>query len=312
MTEIRLPFSITYETEGTTPVADIVVALQATDVLVKDAVSLLPSLFEGLHVEDCSLNVRSLTQESPLRELFIISVFLAFQEDLEREVPALLENMLDVTVSDKYETLVTVAFLALAFYGAGMLIDAVKKAFTDSLPRQKYEELVHVLASETGKPAGDIRQIIEAQFSQPAPARRLAKAAKSLFLPSQSDNNAPATIDRDTIPSETIREIPYPGDSDQRADFDRYQPESAVTLEIHAQDKDRSATGWAAIATGISDKRLKLRLVDPIEPSSLWGRDHIVADVVIVLKLTSEGYTPAEIQITNIISDQDNSSAKKP
>ena len=61
MSEIRLPLSITYETEGVTPVADVIAALQATDALVKDAASLLPSLIDGLQVEKCSLNVRSLT-----------------------------------------------------------------------------------------------------------------------------------------------------------------------------------------------------------------------------------------------------------
>lgn len=92
MSEIRLPLSIAYETEGVTPVADVITALQATDALVKDAASLLRSFIDGLQVEECSLNVRSLTQESPLREIFFISPFLAFQEDLEREVLSVLEG----------------------------------------------------------------------------------------------------------------------------------------------------------------------------------------------------------------------------
>jgi hypothetical protein len=57
MTEIRLPFSISYQTEGVTPVADVIAALEATDALMRDAVSLLPSLYKGLKVEECSLNV---------------------------------------------------------------------------------------------------------------------------------------------------------------------------------------------------------------------------------------------------------------
>ena len=237
---------------------------------------------------------------------------MAFQDDLEREVPPLLEDLFNITVSDKYDTLVTVAFLAIAFYGAGLAIDAVKKTFADSLPRAKFEELVHILASETGKPASDIRSIIQAKFGKPAAAKRLVKSAKDVFLPSQRDKNAPVVFDRDRIASDTIREIPYPGDSDQKADFDRYAPENGVLLELHAQDRDRSATGWAAVAPSISEDRLKVRVMEPLIPSELWGQDSIVADVVVVSKLTAHGYVPAEIQITKIVSLGEDHSDQSP
>lgn len=313
MAEIRLPLSITYETEGVTPVADVITALEATDALVRDAASLLPSLVDGLQIEKCSLNVRSLTQESPLREIFFISLFLAFQDDLEREVPSVLDEFFNLKVSDDYDTLVTVAVLAVAFYGAGLAIDAVKKTFADSLPREKFEELIQVLAAETGKPAADIRNIIHARFGKPSAAKRLVKSAKGLFRPSQRDKNAPMIVDRGRISSDIIREIPYPGDSDQDSDFDRYTPYKAVPLELHAQDRDKSATGWAAVAPSISESRLKARVMKPVKPSVLWGHDKIVADVVVVSKLTSNGYTPHEIQITDIVSlDEDDSGQSLP
>jgi len=208
MAEVHLPLSITYETEGVTPVADVITALQATDALVQDASSLLPSLIEGLHVEKCSLNVQRLTQESPLREIFLISLFLAFQDDLEREVPAVLEDLFNITVSDDYDTLVTVALLAIAFYGAGLAIDAAKRTFADSLPKEKFEDLAQVLAAETGKPAADIRSIIHAKFGKPSAAKRLVKSAKGVFLPSQKGKNAPMIVDRDRISRPYVSNAP--------------------------------------------------------------------------------------------------------
>jgi len=269
---------------------------------VQDASSLLPSLIEGLHVEKCSLNVQRLTQESPLREIFLISLFLAFQDDLEREVSTVLEDLLNITVSDDYDTLVTVALLAIAFYGAGLAIDAAKRTFADSLPKEKFEDLAQVLAAETGKPAADIRSIIHAKFGKPSAAKRLVKSAKGVFLPSQKGKNAPMIVDRDRISSDIIREVPYPGDTDQEADFDRYTPHTAVPLELHAQDRDRSATGWAAVAPSISENRLKVRVMEPIKPSALWRHENIVADIVVVSRLTANGYVPTEIQITDIVS----------
>lgn len=300
MAEIRLPFSIIYETEGTTPIADVVIALQATDALMRDAVSLLPSLVDGLVVDDYSLNVRSLTQESPLRELFLVSLIIAFQNDLQSEVPPVIEDILNIAVSDRYDTLITVAFMAIAFYGAGISIDAAKKTFADSLPRAKFEELVQVLASETGKPAGDIRSIVEAKFGKPAHAKRLAGYAKRLFWPSQKDQNAPVFFDRDRISTELIREIPFPTKADQKTNFNRYTPYSGVSLELHAQDRDRAATGWAAVARNVSDRRLIVRVMDPVLPSDLWGKDEVQADIVVVSKLTSNGYDPVEIQIVAV------------
>ncbi len=186
--------------------------------------------------------------------------------------------------------------------GAGLAVDLVKKAVSDSLPRDKYEELLGILALETGRPISDLRQIIHAKFEKPSATRRLVGQAKKVFLPSQKDKNAPMLFDRAEIPADLVRDIPYAGDSDEKQDFDRYDPHSFVDLEMHAQDKDKAATGWAAVASSISSARLKVRVTDPVQPSDLWGQDHVTGDIVVVSKLTSNGYQPFEIQITAIHS----------
>lgn len=301
MAEIRLPLSIVYETEGVTPVSDIIAALQAANEISKDVVSLLPSFFEGLKVESSSLNVRSLTQESPLREYFLLALVVAFQDDLKAEVPPMIEDLFNVRINDDYDTLATVIFMIVVFYGASISIDAIKKAFTKSLPKEKLDELIQVLALETGRPAQDIRSIIEAKFAKPAGTSKLLSQVSQFFLPSQKAKNAPVHFDRDVVPSETIREIPYTGTGEEaKQDFSRYTPYSGVELELHAQDRDKSATGWAAVARAISQDRLKVRIMDPVQPSDLWQRDHVVGDVVVVEKLTANGYQPTEIQITSL------------
>jgi hypothetical protein len=302
MAEVHLPLSITYETTGVTPIGDIIEALQATDDLTRDAAALLPSFIDGLRINKSSLNVRLLSQESPLREIFVVALFVAFQDDLEAEVPPMLENLFNVTVSDDYDTIVTVAFLAVVFYGVGLAIDAAKKMVCSSLPRERYHELAALLARQTGKTPDNIERIIRAHFEKPSAARRLARQAKRVFLPSQRDQNAPMVVDRDRIGSELIREIPYVQPAEKFSDFDRYTPYEAVELKIHAMDRDKSATGWAAVASAISDRRLKVRVMDPVKPSDLWGKDGVKADVVLVSKLTSDGYVPVEIQITSILS----------
>lgn len=305
MTEIRLPLSITYETGGPTPVSDIIEALRATDDLVRDAAALLPSLIDGLRVNKSSLNVRILSQESPLREIFFVALFIAFQDDLEAEVPPMIESLFDVTISDDYDTIVTVAFLAVVFYGVGLAIDATKKMVTASIPRERYHELAALLARPTGKTPDDVERIIRAHFEKPSAAKRLMSQARRVFLPSQRDKNAPILVDRARVSSDVVREVPYSQPTEKKSDFDRYAPYDGVDLEIHAMDRDKSTTGWAAVAPSISDKRLKVRVMEPVKPSDLWGIDQINADIVVVSKLTAEGYVPTEIQITAIRSNPD-------
>lgn len=309
MIEIRLPLSIIYETDIPTPIADVIAALAAADAIAADVVSLLPSLIDGLQIERSSLNVQSLTEGS-LREALFLAMLVTYQNELAEEVPPMLENLFKITVSDDYDTIATVVFLTVLFYGAGIAIDMTKKAFTDSLPRKSLNDLVDLLALETGKSASDVRKIVEAKFQKPAAVKRLVNQSRRFFLPSQKDGNAPISLDRYVIPSETVSQVPYPGDSDKDHDFDRYDPHSGISLEIHAQDKDKSATGWAAVARSVSDRRLKVRIVDPVQPNDIWQKDEIIADVVIVSKLTSDGYTPTEIQITAVYSTGEDQSAQ--
>jgi hypothetical protein len=171
---------------------------------------------------------------------------------------------------------------------------------TSSLPRERFEELAGLLARQTGKSPDEVLKIIQAHFEKPSAARRLLSQAKRVFLPSQRDHNAPMVVDRDRVESDVIREIPYVGESEDKVDFDRYTPAYGVELELHAMDRDKSATGWAAVAKDFSGKRLKLRVMEPVQPSDLWGKSTVLADVVIVSKLTSDGYTPWEIQVTGV------------
>lgn len=300
MSREDLPFEIMYKTVGRTSVSDLILALQATETVLNDAIGLIPSFIDGLEIQDASISVRIIRQESPLRELFLVSMFLVYQDELEAVVPPLVKNSLRLSISEKYDTLITVAFLTVVFYGAGMAVDVVKKTSADSLPRQKFEELINVLAVEVGKPADEIRKIIESKFLKPSAAKRLIRSAKDVFAPSKKDQNAPVVFDRDLISSDLVREIPYAGDADKERDFDRYRPYTGVDLEIHAQDRDRASTGWAEIADGVSKRRLKLKVLDPVSPADLWGQDRVNADIVVVSKLTSEGYIPSEIHLSRI------------
>lgn len=298
MAEINLPLSIVYDTQGVTPIQDVIEALRAADFLSQDAISLLPSLIDGLSVEECSLNVRVISQESPLRELFLVALIVTFQDDLSSEVPPMLEDMLKVTISEQYDSIVTLVFMIVPFYGASFAKDAALKAIENHKPRKMLAELTDQLCAETGKTKDEIEAILEARFAKPSAIKRLVGQSKKFFLPSHRDQNAPILIDRKGIDQETVRDVPYTSANDKDSDFDKYKPMDNVELEIHATDRDKSATGWAAVAPMIGERRLKMKLIDPVSPDQIWGRDNVSADIVLVSKLTSDGYQPFEIHLT--------------
>lgn len=300
MVQVNVPFSVAYQTEGRTAVSDVIEALKATDAMMQEAVSLLPSFIHGLKIEECSLNVHRISQESPLKEVFGVALFLAFQDDLEAEVPPMLEDILNITISDRYDTLVTVVFLMVVFYGVSFAKDAVLKKVEDHQSRQKLDELIGIVAQQTGKSAPAVRAILDSKFSKPTTVKRWVGNALSFFAPSKKAENAPIVVDRDTLGRELVRDVPSPILPDKVTDYDRYQPIYAVTLEIHAMDRDKAATGWAAVLPEVSDRRLRMKLLDPVSPADLFGRSQIVGDVVVVSKLTADGFSPSEIHLTAV------------
>lgn len=300
MVQVNVPFSVTYQTEGLTPVSDVIEALKATEALMQDAISLLPSLIRGLKVEESSLNVRRISQESPLKEIFGVALFLAFQDDLEAEVPPMLEDVLNITISDKYDTIVTVVFLMVVFYGVSFAKDAALKMVADHQSRQKLDELIGIVSQQTGKPASDVKAILDSKFGKPASVKRWVTNALSFFTPSKKAENAPIVVDREELGRELVREVPSPVPAEKISNYDRYEPISGVSLEIHAMDRDKASTGWAAIVPGVSDKRLRMKPLDPVSPSDLFGHSSVVGDVVVVSKLTSDGFVPSEVHLTAV------------
>lgn len=300
MAEINVPISITYHTTGVTPIADVIAALQAADAAIQDAISLLPSFSPGLQIEYSQVNVRVLSQESPLREILLVTLLATFQHDLTAEIPPMLEDIFKIKIPDSYDSLVTVVTMIVLFYGAAFLKDAATKATEDGALRHQLRSLIRELSKQTNRTEEEIKKILDAKYGKPSTVKSIARIVRGFFLPSQREGGVPITFDRDVVHSDVIREIPNPNEFSEDNDFERYEPYNNVILDIHAQDRDKTSTGWAAVANGITDKRIKVRLVEPVTTADIWNRDRVNADITIVSKLTAYGYIPCEIQITRI------------
>ena len=300
MTDLKLPVSITYDTSGTTPIPEIALALQAADIAIQDAISLLPSLFDGLHVENSKIRIRSLSQESPLREFFVVGLVTAAQQSMQPGASRLLEDLFNVNIPSEYDSIVTLVVALVLVYGASFLRDAALKVVEDGALRRQLDGLITSLSLSTGKSKDEIRKILDAKYGSPGPVKRLTKAIGGFFTPSQIEGAMAITFDRSRLDPEVIQEVPYRQEFSENKDLERYQMFQDVTLEIHAQDKDKINTGWAAIPVGLSDRRLKMKLVEPVTASDIWTRSRVVGDITIVSKMTASGYVPSEIHLLRL------------
>ena len=135
--QIVLPHKVEYLVEGTVSVEDVIGTLQAQQRLIADFGDLLETVLDGITVEKVELRVRSIKSGS-LTEAFFVALFLAYQTELQDEIPAMIESLLGVAISDEYDTLVTVGVLVLIYYGANYAY----KRLTDHLGSERLDSRI--------------------------------------------------------------------------------------------------------------------------------------------------------------------------
>lgn len=302
MVQRNVPISIVYDTQGATPIGDVIAALQATELLVQDAVSLLPSLISGVNIELRSVNVQRISQESPLKEIIFAAIWVTSQKDLEAGVTTLAEQAFGLEVPSDYETLLTLVVLVVLLYGVDLAKNIVSGMVTEGAAKRKLNALVEDLSQSTGKTPDQLHKILDARYAKPGPVKTLVKSAVNFFLPSMREGNRAIDMDGVRIEPDIVGEVPYASEVSKDADYKKFEPHSAVALSIHAQDMDKGNTGWAAVPGDLSQRRLRLKLIPPVEPMQIWGKSAVIGDIVLISKLTGDGYEPVEIHLTSILA----------
>ena len=300
MPEILVPIEITYQTAHGTPIKDVVAALNAAEILIADAVDLLPSFAPGAVISFRGVTVRQLSQQSPLKEMLIAALLVATQSALEDGVVSGIEHITGVDVAENYRSLLTLIVLVVLFYGAAMARDVVNGMVKEGPARRTLNGLIADMAKKADMEPEHVRRIVDAKYAKPGPVKALIGASLGFFRPSHREGAAPVTIGPVSLTSEVVADVPLSTQVDPDRELERYEAHNDVLLDLHAQDKDKAATGWAAVAKSLSSKRLRMKVMPPLEPDAIWGKTSIRGDIVVVLKLTSDGYEPSEIHLTAI------------
>lgn len=299
---VDVPFEVHYLTPGTVPIEDVIDALLSAKLLIEEGGYNLSSLVPGLHIEQVSVTVRSITQESPLREMLFAAIYLTAQKDLEREVPAMIELLTGIQVSENFKTIVTLSVLIALFYGAAYVKDLVVHVTADSKIKKQLDAMIKDLSGRTGKTEDQIRKFLDERYKPKGKLKILGEAAFKFFKPSKSQSDSPIQVNDRAISHELVADVPQSYAYEQIMDEQSARPFPNIDLELHAQDKDRDASGWAAVPRGITDKRLRMKLVDGVSPEQLWGRDQIHGDIIVKYKRVGTDMVPTEIHLTRVLS----------
>lgn len=293
------PFTheITYTNAGRIPVSDVAASLLANEQLVREAAYLLEALFSDLKVDHVEVNFRSATTSSPLKEIMAGAIFLAFQEDLTKQVPALIERVIGIDVPSDLEALVTVLVLVIAVYGIAKAIEIFgsKKAAEDGEApsiQGNFNTVLNVGGDIIGVEPERIAEALERRY-QGRRGRTLARRALEFIRPAKREDGASITGGGLEIEAGTISVAPSALDIEMSEEDEIHEPYMAQAVEIHATDIDSNNTGWAGHLPGLWDHRLKMRLYPTIKTEELFGRRHVVADVLLVSKRDAAGdYVP--------------------
>lgn len=297
--EVRVPHHIIYKVEKPVLVSDFVVSLLATEQLIRDCGPILEALFPGLVVEKIEVAVGEIAEGS-LSELIFATLFLSFQKTLESDVPAAIESLTGASIPAGYDSIVSLAFCLILFYGVDAIYTQVNKGVFSRKLRRQLNDVTKEISRETGLSEEKIFSIFEDKFGK-SRLRLVMQMAVDFFAISKRSDNAPIIIQNRFLDRGFVSEVPSSAQIEEAEISQLVQQFENVTVEIHAQDIDRAKTGWAAVVPNVSPKRMKMELYPPIQPQDLYTRSKIKGDVAVVFDKRRDGsYQPTTIHLMSI------------
>jgi len=287
MAEYRLPHEVYYEITERASVSDVIDSLLGIEELLTEMGPLLEACVPGLTVERIEVSIQEVSQGS-LKELIWAALFVAYQTDLEKEVPNLLENLFGIKTGHEYPTIVTVLFLLLTFYGLDFIYKRLAKLEEGNRARAQLDGLIHEAAGYYHVSEDKMRSILEERYAK-GRMRQLIRASLRLFQPSKAHGNAAIRVSGRRIEPRLVSDVPSDA---QMLEFE--EPPSMrnltdVEIELHAQDVDRTKQGWAAVIPSLSKQRMRMELYPPIRPIDLYTKTRIRGDVIVAFQPNAKG-----------------------
>jgi hypothetical protein len=288
--ELALRHALTYTTEGDVPVEIVARSLVANERLIHEALRVIELASPGATISAIRVRVASLSNASPLKQAFAVALFVAFQKDLEKEVPALIEKLTGHAVPEDYNTLVTVLVMMVAMAVIGAATDRIYPGKEIKKLKKEFEQKLEWVAQQSGLDKEEVRKKLDAVATKPGETPLLKKAVE-FFLPAKLQRGAEILGgggEFGRISAEAIDEIPDEISTAPDGSRASYELEGVV-IDIHRADRDQGKYGWRAVIESVSKKKVRLELAQDIEAAVLYGKKTVVGDVTVIEELSDRG-----------------------
>jgi hypothetical protein len=295
--------SLTYEFEDKATIPEIAASLLANERFIKDAFVILETCHPGLEISKLEVRLAEVAQRSPLKEIITAAVVFGFQEDLEEEVPEFIEMLTGITISEKYDSMITVIVVAITLWGVLNLIEKLFKKKSAPNTEEAYQKVTNVAGDLIQVTGDNVRGAIEERVGGKR-KRTTVRSARDIFLPAKKHGATSIEAGRDlTISAAVIDEVPSELDEEMfkptMEEFDI--PRTTVSLRAH--DLDRSKAGWAGVVSAVSEKRVKIQIDPSVSADTLFTREEVVAAVRVYQMENDEGDMAPYLYVIQEIHD---------
>ena len=278
--EARISHSVVFDFDGVATVTEIANSLIAQERIFKDAVSIFCECFPGMQLDSVNIALREVTQQSPLREVFVGVIAASYGPELGEEVPDIVKSVLGIDVSDRYDAIISVLILVVAVYGFDWLVRRIYSIGKDGVAEKERKRLIGIVAKEMG--------ISESQVEE-APGRALGKRQRSVirsaidfFRPARRLKARKIEVGRgkDEISREVLERFPSDAEIAQFEPKTDMQELKNVKITFRAHDLDKNEK-WAATIEEVSSGRRPLHVAPYIDAKQLFDRREIIGDVIV-------------------------------
>lgn len=301
--EIGANHSITYTTQGDVPVPIVTRSLLSNERLIHEGFRLLSDLYPQLKTPKIRVKVSYLSNQSPLKETLAVGLFLAYQEDLEKEVPELVEALTGVQIPDSADTLVTVLVLAVALYLVHGSIERLLPGKSVKNLREELNNKINTVAEWLQMSPEAVRATLDQRYKKSS--RTLARKAQHFFSPAKIERGTEIQSDSGYgVGKGAIAEVPGAIDL-AKADASKSYELTNVRVEIHRADRDTYKYGWRSVIHQVSDRKVRMELSPEIPPENLYGTTYLVGDVIVIEEQHEDGsYSPKTYHLIRVRTQQ--------
>ncbi|MGL1920480.1 MAG: hypothetical protein OCD03_05605 [Hyphomicrobiales bacterium] len=291
-------------------VTDVANSLIANEQLVLEASKLLEKLFPSLEIDRVKVKFKSVSINSPLEETLWLTLYANYQEDLEKDVPVLIEDITGVEIPDKYDTLITILVILIAVYS----IKYISKKIFEKDDKQKspsieisgnYNKVLIESSEITGIDVKDVEKTLINSYSDKENLS-LAKKSLELIAPAKKSGVGNLSGGGVEISEETIMSAPHDFEFEALEVEEALEEIEDIELVIHANDMDSAKKGWGAHIPSISSRRIRMQISPEIRLSKIYGKRKINGRIILQSKVDKKGeMKPYLIHLLELNEDDD-------